>query len=168
MKSKNTIYLRYIIVALLIIALDQATKYIAFNKLYQQPAVDVLPFLQWVMVFNRGAAFGFLSSGGGWQHWLFGGLAIGVSVFILVWLYRICQTQVTLAVGLTLVLGGAIGNLIDRLMHQYVIDFIHIYYQNWSFPAFNIADISICCGAALLILDNFREPLQKPGRARLK
>ena len=153
MSTDNIIYLRYLLFALFLVVLDQVTKYIAYSSLFGMPPVDVFPFLQWVMVFNRGAAFGFLDNGGGWQHWLFGGLAVGVSVCIMVWLRQACASNKLLAIGLVLVLGGAIGNLIDRMLHQYVIDFIHIHYQGYSFPAFNVADINISCGAFLLALD---------------
>lgn len=156
MLPKSRRFVGYLLVSALIICIDQVTKQIAYQQLYGQPAIEVFPFLQWVMVFNTGAAFGFLNDVGGWQHFLFGGLAIAVSIFIVVWLRQVYQTNATLSLGLVCVLGGAIGNLIDRLINQYVIDFILLHYQQWYFPAFNVADIAITCGAILLIFDSLR------------
>ena len=154
MSKQNRLFALWLALAMGLILFDQTTKYIAYDQLYGRPPVDVLPFLQWVMVFNRGAAFGFLDNAGGWQHILFGGLAIGISVFILVWLRQASATNRILSLGLAMILGGAIGNLIDRILHQYVIDFISVYYGTWYFPAFNVADIAISCGAFFLIIDS--------------
>ena len=148
-------YLKYLAFVFSIIVLDQITKSIAYQKLLGVEPVEVFPMLQWALVFNRGAAFGFLNNAGGIQHYFFSGLAIVVSVVILIWLWRICMKNIVLAWGLVLVLAGAIGNLIDRIRYQYVIDFINFHYNDWYFPAFNIADISITMGAFLLILDAF-------------
>jgi signal peptidase II len=146
-------YFCYLIVAVIVIVLDQVTKLIAYDRLLGQQPVDVLPVLQWALVFNRGAAFGFLNEAGGMQHYFFSGLAILVSACIMVWLWRIFMHNTILAWGLTLVLAGALGNLVDRLRFQYVIDFINLHYHDWYFPAFNIADISITFGAIFLIID---------------
>jgi len=146
----------YLSVSVLIICTDQMTKRIAYENLYGQPAIEVFPFLQWVMVFNRGAAFGLFSDSGGGQHWVLGGLALAVSIFILIWLRQTGRSNAILSLGLACVLGGAVGNLIDRLVNRYVIDFILLHYNSWYFPAFNVADIAITCGAALLISDSFR------------
>ena len=146
-------YIGYLFFSLIIIIVDQITKQIAYDKLLGVEPIDVMPILQWALVFNRGAAFGFLSQAGGFQHYLFSGLAISVSLVLVVWLWRIYMQNTILAWGLVLVLAGAIGNLIDRLRYQYVIDFINFHYQDWYFPAFNIADMSISLGAILLILD---------------
>ncbi|NKB77239.1 MAG: lipoprotein signal peptidase [Gammaproteobacteria bacterium] len=154
MSRQNGLFILWIGLAITLILVDQLTKYVAYDLLYGMPPVDVFPFLQWVMVFNRGAAFGFLDNAGGWQHLLFGGLAIGISIFILIWLRQSSEANPVLSLGLTMILGGAIGNLIDRLLHQYVIDFISFYYKSWYFPAFNVADIAISCGAFLLIIDS--------------
>ena len=148
-------FIGYLLVAVIILCFDQLTKSIAYESLYGKPDMQVLPFLKWVLVFNSGAAFGFLNSASGWQNILFGGLAIGVSVFIVLWLRQVYQTNGMLSLGLVCILGGAIGNLVDRLVNQYVVDFILLYYQNWYFPAFNLADVSITCGALLLIVDSF-------------
>ena len=146
-------YFGYLVVAVIVIILDQVTKLIAYDRLLGQQPVDVLPVLQWTLVFNRGAAFGFLNEAGGMQHYFFSGLAILVSTCIMVWLWRIFMHNPILSWGLTLVLAGALGNLVDRLRFQYVIDFINLHYHDWYFPAFNIADISITFGAIFLIID---------------
>ena len=148
-------YILFLAIAVLIISIDQITKHIAFDQLSGKPPIDVLPILQWALVFNRGAAFGFLSEAGGIQHYLFVGLASVVTIILLVWLWRSVAENKILSWGLTLVMAGAIGNLIDRLSYQYVIDFISVHYQNWYFPAFNIADASITLGAIFLIMDAF-------------
>ncbi len=139
--------------AAIIIILDQVTKAMAYDRLLGEQPIDVLPILQWALVFNRGAAFGFLNDAGGLQHYFFAGLALLVSAGILVWLWRIFMGNTVLAWGLTLVLAGALGNLVDRLRFQYVIDFINLHYQDWYFPAFNIADTAITFGAIFLIMD---------------
>ena len=155
MRSSLARYLGYLAFSGFVIILDQITKTIAYQKLLGAEPIDVLPVLQWALVFNRGAAFGFLNNAGGIQHYFFSGLAIIVSIVILVWLWRIYANNSILAWGLVLVLAGAIGNLIDRIRYQYVIDFINLHYNDWYFPAFNIADMAITLGAFLLILDAF-------------
>ena len=155
MDSSLPRYLGYLAFSGLIIMLDQMTKTIAYQRLLGAEPIEVLPVLQWALVFNRGAAFGFLNEAGGIQHYFFSGLAIVVSMVILVWLWRIFMENRILAWGLVLVLAGAVGNLIDRIRYQYVIDFINVHYHDWYFPAFNIADMSITLGAFLLILDTF-------------
>jgi signal peptidase II len=107
---------------------------------------------------NVGAAFSFLASASGWQRWLFIVLAVGVSIAIVVWLFRMPPSKVLLAAGLSLVLGGAIGNVIDRIRLGYVVDFIHFHWDRAYFPAFNVADSAITVGAAFLLLDALFEP----------
>lgn len=146
-------YLGYLFTAMIIVVLDQVTKAIAYKQLIGQQPIDVLPVLQWALVFNRGAAFGFLNQAGGIQHYIFSTLAIVISIVIVIWLWRIYMKNTILAIGLVLVLAGAIGNLIDRIRFQYVIDFINLHYGDWYFPAFNIADMAITFGAIFLIID---------------
>jgi len=148
-------YLLYLAFAVLIIAIDQLTKKIAYQSLLGHPPIDALPVLQWALVFNKGAAFGMFNDAGGFQHYFFSGVAVVVSIVLLVWIWRACVDSALLTTGLTLVLAGAIGNLIDRLRFQFVIDFIYFHYQDWYFPAFNIADSAITIGAILLIADSF-------------
>jgi signal peptidase II len=146
-------YLFYLVISIVVIAVDQWTKAVAYENLLGAKPIDVLPVFQWALVFNRGAAFGFLANAGGLQHYFFSALAIIIGVVILVWLWRSHAKNTILSWGLTFVLGGAIGNLIDRLRFQYVIDFINLHYHDWYFPAFNVADMAITLGAFFLILD---------------
>jgi len=140
--------------SLAVVALDQWTKYLVTNNLEIYEQVILLPVLELMRVHNTGAAFSFLSGASGWQRWLFTALALLVSAAILVWLRRLpARGRSLLAAGLSLVLGGALGNVIDRVLWAYVIDFIRVHYADWYFPAFNVADSAITIGAGLLILD---------------
>ncbi len=119
--------------------------------------VPVIPFLNLTLTHNTGAAFSFLSDAGGWQRWFFAGLTIVVSIIIVVWLTRLKPGQRWLPVSLSLVLGGALGNLWDRLVIGAVVDFIDVYYRTWHWPAFNLADSAICVGAVMLVVSTFKE-----------
>lgn len=147
-------YFMYIGLTMILVGVDQWSKQIAYANLLHQPPIDVLPILQWVLVFNRGAAFGFLSQAGGIQYYILSGIAVMVSIVLLILLWRSYTHKRFLSLGLAMVLAGAIGNLIDRVMYRYVIDFIHFHYQDWYFPAFNIADSAITLGAICLIADS--------------
>jgi signal peptidase II len=136
-----------------VILLDQLTKYIAIGALEPYAPHAVIPgFLNWTLAFNAGAAFSFLNQAGGWQRWLFSGLAIGVCAVLIVWLRRLARGEWRTALPLALVIGGALGNLIDRVRFGHVTDFIEVYYRQWSWPAFNVADSAISVGAVLLIV----------------
>jgi signal peptidase II len=149
----------------LIIVLDQLSKWLATTKLdYAQP-VQVLPFFDFTLLHNMGAAFSFLSDAGGWQRWFLAAVSLGASVFIIIWLLRLNPVQRWLAGSLSLVLGGALGNLIDRVQYGYVVDFISVHYQQYYFPAFNIADSAITIGALMLIIDMIKNP---PDKAAVK
>lgn len=138
-----------------IVVLDQLTKYLCNTLLgYNQP-VQVFPGFDLLLVYNTGAAFSFLGNMGGWQRWLLAGISLVVSIAITLWLRRLPRQQVLLGLALTLVLGGALGNLYDRLVLGYVIDFISVYLQDWRFATFNVADAAISVGAVLLALDVF-------------
>jgi len=142
--------------SLAVFVLDQLTKQLAAAKLtYAEPLV-VMPFFNLTLVYNTGAAFSFLAQAGGWQRWFFAGIALVVSVGIIYWLKRLDRANLWEAAGLSLVLGGAVGNLWDRMVYGHVIDFLDFHYQVWHWPAFNVADISIFIGAALLIVDTLR------------
>lgn len=143
--------------SLLVIALDHIAKWSASALLTYGVPVEVLPFFDLMLAHNTGAAFSFLSDAGGWQRWLFTAIAIGVSVFLAHWLRR-AQGQRLLCWALALILGGALGNLIDRVLLGHVVDFVSLHYAGWRFPAFNIADSAITIGAGLLILDMFLNP----------
>ena len=140
----------------MIIVLDQVTKYAAVQWLTLNQAHPVFPGFNLTLVHNPGAAFSFLRDAGGWQRYFFIVLTTVISVVLLVWLARLPVGRAMLACALALVIGGAAGNLWDRLIHGYVIDFIEVYYDKWSWPVFNLADSAITIGALLLILDSFR------------
>ena len=137
-----------------VIVLDQVTKFLAETLLTFHQPVPVLPSFNLLLTYNTGAAFSFLAGAGGWQRWFFLGLGSLVSIGLIVWLRRLKPTETRLAAALALILGGAIGNLIDRAWLGQVIDFIQLYYQHWYWPAFNLADSAITVGAALLVLDS--------------
>lgn len=137
-----------------VIVLDQVTKFLAETLLTFHQPVPVLPSFNLLLTYNTGAAFSFLAGAGGWQRWFFLGLGLLVSIGLIVWLRRLKPTETRLAAALALILGGAIGNLIDRAWLGQVIDFIQLYYQHWYWPAFNLADSAITVGAALLVLDS--------------
>jgi len=137
-----------------LLLVDQATKALATATLTYAVPEPVWPWFDFTLHHNTGAAFSFLSGAGGWQRWFFTGLAIVVSGVIAAWLGRLGRRQWPLALGLSMVLGGALGNLIDRLRLGYVVDFISVHYRDWYFPTFNVADAAISVGAAVIILDS--------------
>jgi signal peptidase II len=143
-----------------VVVLDQITKYVVITELAYQERIQVLPVFAWVRWHNEGAAFSFLSDAGGWQKWFFVLLAIGFSGFIIYELRRLPSEDRFMGWVYGLILGGAVGNLIDRLNHGYVVDFILVHYEANYFPAFNVADSSLFCGAAfwiLLMIAEYRE-----------
>lgn len=143
-----------------IVALDQLTKYLSKNHLNYAEVQPVFPGFDLLLVHNTGAAFSFLDDAGGWQRWILAGISLVVSAGIALWLWRLPRRQLLLGAALTLILGGALGNLYDRIVLGYVIDFISVYFRDWRFATFNVADAAISTGAALLALDVFirREP----------
>ncbi len=138
-----------------VILLDQASKLLALEKLELHQPVPVMPGFNFTLMFNEGAAFSFLSDAGGWQRWLFSGLAFFVSIFLILWISRLNRNEKWTALSLSLILGGAVGNLIDRLVYGYVVDFIQWYYDRFYWPAFNIADSAITVGAIVLLAVSF-------------
>ena len=148
----NLVWVGLSIVAII---LDQWTKWIATEHLIYGQQNPVLPFLNWTLLHNYGAAFSFLSDAGGWQRYFFTGLAGVVSIIFLFWLMRMPKKMMILPAAIALILGGADGNLIDRVSLGYVVDFIHFYYNDSHFPAFNIADSAITLGTILLLIDTF-------------
>ncbi len=141
------------LVSAVIVLLDQLTKWIADGRLDYGRPLELLPMLDMTLLYNRGAAFSFLNQAGGWQRWFFSAVALGVSIVIAVWLARLEQANRWLQAGLCLVLGGALGNLVDRLLNGYVIDFVSVHWGPHYFPAFNVADSAISVGAACLLID---------------
>ena len=140
----------------LVVVLDQVTKYIAEQNLSYCDPVNIFPGFSMSLVYNKGAAFNFLSDAGGWQRWFLMLVSVAISIILVFWLRNIEKERIYLAVGISLVLGGAVGNLIDRSVYGYVVDFIELYYRDWHWPHFNIADSAISVGAGLLILDMFK------------
>ncbi|MGO1399917.1 MAG: signal peptidase II [Moraxellaceae bacterium] len=143
------------LLSLVVLVIDQWSKWLAETKLtFHEPVPVIEPFLNWTLAYNYGAAFSFLADAGGWQKWFFSGLAFAMSLFLLIYLIKAPRNAKLLSTGLALVLGGAIGNLIDRLLHGHVIDFIHVHYADaWHYPIFNIADMGICIGVAMIVID---------------
>ncbi|MDX8129654.1 signal peptidase II [Methylomonas sp. OY6] len=147
--------LKWLWISAVTLVLDQASKLAVDGSMQLFESIPLLPYFNLTYVHNTGAAFSFLAQAGGWQRWLFAGLAVVMSSIIAVWLYRLKKHETLMAVALSLVLGGAIGNLIDRVAYGYVIDFLDVYYRNWHWPAFNIADSAICVGVGLMLLESF-------------
>ena len=147
--------MKWLWLSAVVVILDQVTKWIADTRLAFRVPEEVFPGLNMTLVYNRGAAFSFLSEAGGWQRWFFITLSTIISGVLIYWLRSVDRDRIYLASGLALILGGAVGNLIDRSLYGHVIDFIDVYYQHWHWPAFNIADSAIVAGAGLLILDMF-------------
>jgi signal peptidase II len=147
-------------IAIFVILLDQVSKLLALTHLQFGHPEEVLPFMNWLLLFNPGAAFSFLAQGSGWQRWFFTALGLLASLYIVMML-RKNQTDKTLSVALSLILGGALGNVLDRIRFGAVVDFIDLHYASWHWPAFNVADSAICIGAALIIWGEVRKVFGK-------
>ena len=154
--------LKWFSISFLVVFLDQWTKNIVVDAMSLGDRISVFTYFSWVRWHNEGAAFSFLADAGGWQRWFFAGVALLVSVVITVWLGRVGSDQWWLPAALTLILGGAVGNFWDRITLGYVVDFIQLYYEKWTWPAFNIADSAICVGAAMLILSGWGKDPDTP------
>lgn len=140
-----------------VIVLDRISKYLISSHMGLYDSIVLLPVFNLTLLHNTGAAWSFLAGASGWQRWLFIALALAVSIGLIVWLRYLPRNQHRWrAVALALVLGGALGNVIDRIWHGYVVDFIQVHYQGWYFPAFNMADSAITIGAIMLILEGLR------------
>jgi signal peptidase II len=153
--------MKWLWVSVVVLLLDQCTKLLADAMLVLHQQVAVVPYLALFKAYNPGAAFSFLGDASGWQRWFFIVIAVIVIVVLLVWLRRLTAAEKATSLALALILGGAAGNLIDRLVYGYVIDFIDVYYGSWHWPAFNVADAAISVGALLLLLDAFRGGREK-------
>lgn len=146
--------LKWLWLSAFVIAADQATKQLIDRSMQLFESIDLLPFFQLTYLRNTGAAFSFLAAAGGWQRWMFVGLALSASGAIGYWLHRLDKSQRFEAAAWALVLGGAVGNMIDRVVLGYVIDFLDFYYAEWHFPPFNVADSAITVGVGMLLLDS--------------
>tara|TARA_B110000444_G_C18810532_1_gene582327 strand:- start:669 stop:1121 length:453 start_codon:yes stop_codon:yes gene_type:complete len=137
-----------------VVLADQLTKNIVTENFLYGENLNVFSGVNLILIHNAGAAFSFLSDAGGWQRWLFLLISLIVSIILAAWLYRLKKTQFFMSLSLSLILGGAIGNLIDRIFLGYIIDFIDIFYKSYHWPVFNIADASITLGVAIFIINN--------------
>lgn len=140
-----------------IVVLDLYTKHLVQNAFKYAEHLTVTSFFDVVRYHNEGAAFSFLADAGGWQKWFFSGISV-VAILVITYLLKKHQHQTLFCAGLALVLGGAIGNLYDRLTLGYVVDFLYFHYQTYAWPAFNVADSAICVGVTLLLIDSFKKP----------
>ena len=156
--------LRWLWLSTSVIIFDQATKQIAQTALTPYEPVPISPSFNLALMYNTGAAFSILAGAGGWQRWFFVALSAAVSCFLVAWMRRLHRNEALLAAALALILGGAIGNLIDRIVFGHVIDFIQVYYASWYWPAFNVADSAITVGAMLLVVSTFVSP--RTGRSK--
>ncbi len=161
---KSLSLLRYLAIATIVLLLDQISKWSALSHLQMGIPEYVLPLMNWLLLFNPGAAFSFLSQGSGWQRWFFTILGLAASAYIIRLLYK-NQNDRLLCIALSLILGGALGNVLDRLMYGAVVDFIDLHYANWHWPAFNIADSAICIGATLIIWGELRKSFGKSAQS---
>jgi signal peptidase II len=152
---KNT-GLRFLWLTLLTVGLDQWSKHAILAKMELYQSVQITSFFNLTYTHNYGAAFSLFSDASGWQRWFFTAIAIFVSVLIIRWLKSTPKNQIMLPIAFSLILGGALGNVYDRLTYGYVVDFLHLYYKQYDWPVFNVADSAICLGAALLIIDMFK------------
>ncbi|MGB8713176.1 MAG: signal peptidase II [Onishia taeanensis] len=155
--------LRWLWLSLAVIVADLGSKVLASAMLAYASPVEVLPVFNLTLLHNTGAAFSFLAEHAGWQRWLFAIIAIGASVGLTVWMRRLRAGETLLAVALALIIGGALGNLYDRLVHGYVVDFLSFHWGQAYFPAFNLADVAITLGAIGLIIESLRDA--RRGRA---
>lgn len=145
---------KWFVLSFIVLFFDQWSKIEISKSMYLYESIKLFPFFRLTYVHNPGAAFSFLSDAGGWQRWFFIILSCSVSILICVWLIRLPNNAHRQAAGLALVLGGAVGNLVDRVMYGYVIDFLDVYYKTWHWPAFNIADSAITIGVCILLIDS--------------
>ncbi len=147
--------LKWLWSSLLVVILDQVSKQVAEAQLTPHQPVNLLPYFDWYLTYNTGAAFSLLANAGGWQRWFFTVIAIVISFVIVQWIRKLPAGETLTALSLSLILGGAIGNLIDRVLLGHVVDYIQVWLGSYPFPAFNLADAAISVGAVLLILSSF-------------
>lgn len=156
----------WLLLSVLVIIVDQVTKHIVTMQLEPYHPIAILPMLNFTLAYNTGAAFNFLSGAGAWHHWFFASFSTIISLAIMIWLYRMPKDAERLQyIALSLILGGALANLIDRLTLGYVIDFIQVYYKHFYWPIFNIADSAISIGTFLLTIDLFKHSKSSDNRA---
>jgi len=149
----------YVLLALGVLIADQITKWWAQMSLPMAQPIKVTDFLNWFLIYNPGAAFSFLSQAGGWQRWFFTVIGI-VAAIVIIWLLQKNTHDRPFCLALSLILGGAIGNVIDRLLYGAVVDFIDVHYDGWHWPAFNVADSAISIGATLIVINEIRRAIK--------
>ena len=159
LKSKSG--LSWLWLAVVVFFIDLVTKTLIVNNFQLGESINLLPVFNFTYARNYGAAFSMLADAGGWQRWLFGLIALAVSGLLIHWLRKQSFTQYWSNISYALILGGALGNLYDRIVHGYVIDFLHVYWNDNHFPIFNLADVWICIGAAMLVLEAIMEGKNK-------
>ena len=164
MREHPRAWMRWLALSAAVVAADLATKAWVSATFRYGETLEVTPFFNLVLVHNTGAAFSFLAQAGGWQRWFFTAVAVAISV-LLVWMLRKPGTGALLSCGLALVLGGALGNLYDRVTLGYVVDFVQLHAGGYYFPAFNVADSAITVGVVLLVLDSLRPSSRAPAAA---
>jgi signal peptidase II len=157
-KASGAGRLGWLVLSVLVLVIDQVSKAHFENTLSLYQQIVIIPdYFSWTLAYNTGAAFSFLADSSGWQRWLFALIAVVVSLVLIIWLKRLGRNETWLAIALALVLGGALGNLYDRIALGHVIDFVLVHWQDrWRFPAFNFADSAITVGAIMLALDMFK------------
>jgi len=160
--TKQTSGLAFLWLSLVLIIADQISKQWVMASFSLYESIEIMPYLNFTYVHNYGAAFSFLADHSGWQRWFFTAIAIAVSAVLIIWLRRNPRDLWRQNLAFSLILAGAIGNVIDRLWHGYVIDFVDVYVNNWHWPAFNIADMAITFGAILMLLEAFFERSDSP------
>jgi len=149
----------YVLLALGVLIADQMTKWWAQMSLPIAQPIKVTDFLNWFLIYNPGAAFSFLSQAGGWQRWFFTVIGI-IAAIVIIWLLQKNMHDRPFCLALSLILGGAIGNVLDRLLYGAVVDFIDVHYDGWHWPAFNIADSAISIGATLIVINEIRRAIK--------
>ena len=150
--------LSWLWITVLVIGLDLYTKSMATDALDLYQSISIFPFFNFTLLHNTGAAFSFLSDAGGWQRWMFSAIAVGTCVALIIWLWKLPKSDKWLAIALALIIGGAVGNVYDRLMYGYVVDFLDFHWAGVHFPAFNVADAGISIGAVMMGIDMIRNP----------
>ena len=153
--------LRWLWLSVAVLMLDQITKQLVESNFLVFEVMPLLPSVNLTLVYNEGAAFSFLSNQGGWQRWFFILIGLTVSLVLVIWINRLAVTQRLSAIALSLVVGGAVGNILDRLLLGHVVDFIDVYYREWHWPAFNVADSAISVGVVLMLIDVVREECRR-------
>ena len=153
---------RWLWVSALVVAADQLTKWLATSSIALHERIPVLPFFDWTLTYNRGVAFSLFNDGQGWQRYGLSAFALLVAGAFTYWMAHLRRDERASALALALVIGGAIGNVIDRLRLGHVVDFVLLYWKDWSWPAFNVADSAIVCGAVLLVVSGFRQERRAP------